>query len=323
MVELGYAISSEEHAPQKLIENARLAEQAGFAFASISDHFHPWIPAQGHSPFVWSILGGISQATERIRVFTNVTCPIIRIHPAIIAQAAATTASLFRGRFMLGLGTGENLNEHVTGEAWPPYGIRAEMFEEAVEIIRMLWQGGNHSFYGTYYDVVNAEIYTLPEQLPPILIAAAGPESAEMAGQIGDGLINTKPDKEVVDTFNANGNANRPKYGQVTVCWGKDEKSAAKTALQWWPTAALKGPLNTELPLPQHFEESAQDVTEEDMMKAMVCGNDPKSFIETVQEYVDAGFDHVYVHQIGPDQAGFIDFFAKHVMPEFQREKAR
>lgn len=323
MPQIGYALSSEEHTPQRLIDNARRAEEVGFSFLSISDHYHPWVPEQGHSPFVWAVLGGISQLTERVRVFTNVTCPIIRIHPAIIAQAAATTASLFPGRFMLGLGTGENLNEHVTGEAWPPYGIRAEMLEEAVEIIRLLWQGGNHSFYGDFYDVVNAELYTLPDELPPILIAAAGPESAEMAGRIGDGLINTSPDKEVVDTFNANGNASRPKYGQVTVCYGESEKEAVKLAHRVWPISGMSGPVNTELPLPQHFKGVAEGVKEEDVAKAVTCGSDPKKHRDAIQKYLDAGYDYVYVHQIGAEQEGFFQFYQKHILPEFQGEAVR
>jgi coenzyme F420-dependent glucose-6-phosphate dehydrogenase len=193
MTEIGYALSSEEHVPQKLVQDAHQAEEAGFTFALISDHFHPWIDKQGQSPFVWSVLGGIAQATTTMRFGTGVTCPLIRIHPVIIAQAAATIASMMPGRFFLGVGTGENLNEHITGEKWPIYDTRAEMLEEAVEVIRLLWQGGSQSWDGMYYTVENAQIYSLPDELPPIMIAASGEKAAELASRIGDVLITTAP----------------------------------------------------------------------------------------------------------------------------------
>lgn len=317
MVSLGYALSSEEHAPNVLVRNARRAEEIGFEFASISDHFHPWISKQGNSSFVWSVLGGIAYATERLKVLTGVTCPIIRIHPAIIAQAAATVGCMMPGRFLLGLGTGENLNEHVTGEPWPPYGTRAEMLAESIEIIRALWQGSNQTYYGDFYDVINAEIYNIPDQLPPIIIAAAGEKSGELAATMGDGLINTSPDREVVEAFNGAGGASLPKYGQVKVCCGKDEREAVKTAHEWWPTAAMQGPVNYELPLPLHFEQVAKGVKEEDIAKEIICGNDVQRHLDAIQAYIDAGFDHVYIHQIGPDQDGFFEFYEKSILPEF------
>lgn len=174
MVQIGYALSSEEHRPDDLVRNACAAEQAGFQFALISDHYHPWIDRQGHSPFVWTVIGGIAQATDRIRLGTGVTCPTIRIHPAIIAQAAATAAVMLPDRFFLGVGTGENLNEHVLGHRWPPFDLRAEMLEEAVEVIRMLWNGDTVTFYGSFYVVEEARLYTLPESPPPICVAASG-----------------------------------------------------------------------------------------------------------------------------------------------------
>src|SRR5687768_14742168 len=188
-VQIGYAISSEEHLPNDIVRHARLAEEAGFPYALISDHYHPWVDAQGHSPFVWSVIGGIATATEHLRLGTGVTCPTIRIHPAVIAQAAATSAAMMDGRFFLGVGTGEALNEHITGERWPETEVRQEMLVEAVEIIRLLWQGGNQSHHGTYYSVENARLYTLPKAEIPIVVAASGPESAELAGRIGDGLV--------------------------------------------------------------------------------------------------------------------------------------
>jgi|SRR5690554_5348950 G6PDH family F420-dependent oxidoreductase len=317
MVQLGYTLSSEEHPPNDLVRFARMAEDAGFAFASISDHYHPWVDRQGHSPFVWSVLGGIAQATERIEVMTGVTCPTIRIHPAIIAQAAATVAAMMPGRFLLGVGTGENLNEHILGDRWPAYDVRAEMLEEAIDVIRLLWDGGTQSFYGLYYTVENARVYTLPEQLPPILVAGAGPSSAELAGRMGDGFVSTAPKSEVVQAFEEAGGSGKPVYGQVHVCYSQNEAEARRMAYEIWPTAAVKGELGQELPTPAHFEQAAQMVTEDDVAQSVICGPDVQRYLDAIQEFVDAGFDHVYIHQIGPDQQGFIEFAKRQILPEF------
>lgn len=319
MVQLGYAISSEEHHPNKLVENARRAEGVGFEFALISDHFHPWIEKQGHSPFVWSVLGGIAQVTSKLQIGTGVTCPLIRTHPAIIAQAAATITVMMPGRFFLGLGTGENLNEHIVGEGWPAYDVRIEMLEEAVEVIRLLWQGGSQSHYGAYYTVENARIYTLPDTPPPIMIAAGGEKSGELAGRIGDGLISTAPDDEVVNTFEKAGGKHLPKYGQITVCVAKDEKTAVKMAHKYWPNAALTGTLHQDLPTPQTFESAVKTVREEDIAESIICGNDPRKHHEAIQSFMDAGFDHIYVHQVGPDQEIFFKFYHEQILPEFQQ----
>ena len=315
MVKLGYAISSEEHHPTNIVQHAKLAEEAGFTFALISDHFHPWVDAQGHSPFIWSVLGGIAQSTRNLTLGTGVTCPLIRIHPAIIAQAAATVAAMMPGRFFLGVGTGENLNEHILADRWPPYEVRAAMLEEALELIRLLWQGGMQSYEGKYYTVENARLYTLPEQPPPVMVAAAGPESASLAGKIGDGIISTAPDAELIETFETQGSTQRPKYGKLTVCWARSEAEARQTAHHYWPTAGLKGDQSQELPTPGHFERAAQAVTEEEIAKAIICGNDPQKHLDAIQEFVDAGFDHVYVHQVGPDQEGFFNFYTKSILP--------
>jgi coenzyme F420-dependent glucose-6-phosphate dehydrogenase len=315
MAEIGYALSSEEHAPNELVRHAAIAEEAGFTFALISDHFHPWIDKQGHSPFVWSVIGGISHATKRLRLGTGVTCPMIRIHPAIIAQAAATSAAMMPGRFFLGVGTGENLNEHILGDKWPPSDIRREMLEEAVDVIRLLWEGGSQSHYGDYYVVENARLYTLPEEPPPILVAASGPRAAELAGRIGDGFIGTSPEKEVLQVFEESGGAGKSRYGQLTVCWAKDEAEARRTAFEYWPTAAVRGELSQELPLPAHFEQASRSVTEDQVAEAIVCGPDPERHVAKIRDYVDAGYDHVYVHQVGPDQEGAIDFYRREVLP--------
>src|SRR5438067_7486426 len=199
--EIGYALSSEEHGPRELVAQARRAEEVGFSFALISDHFHPWTDRQGQSPFVWTVIGAIAQATGRLRLGTGVTCPLIRIHPAVIAQAAATSAAMMPGRFFLGVGTGENLNEHILGAKWPAPDERLEMLEEAVEVIRLLWQGGYQTHRGRHYTVEQARIYTLPEQLPEIAVAAAQPNAAELAGRIGDGFIGVAPERGLIEKF--------------------------------------------------------------------------------------------------------------------------
>jgi len=322
-MELGYSLSTEETEATQLITCARRAEEVGFSFALISDHFHPWTDRQGQAPFVWSIIGAISQVTERLRLGTGVTCPLIRMHPAIVAQAAATSATIMPGRFFLGLGTGENLNEHVIGARWPEADVRLEMLEEAVQVIRLLWKGNMVSHRGRYYEVENARIYTRPSEPPPIYIAGAGPKSSGLAGKIGDGFISTTPNPENVKSFEAGGGRGKPTYGQMTVCWASDVKAARKTAREIWPTAGLGGELTQELKLPKHFEQATKTVREEDVASTVVCGPDPQPHIERIQEYEKAGFDHVYIHQIGPDQAGFFRFYEREVLPAFARSKAQ
>jgi G6PDH family F420-dependent oxidoreductase len=312
---LGYSLSSEEHGPRELVRFAQTAEDAGFTFALVSDHYHPWTDAQGNSPFVWSVIGGIAQATERIRLGTGVTCPTIRIHPAIVAQAAATSAAMMPGRFFLGVGTGENLNEHILGAKWPAPDERLEMLEEAVEVIRLLWQGGYQTHRGKHYTVENARIYTLPEQLPEIAVAAAKPGAAQLAGRIGDALVAVEPNEELVQKFNENGGSGKPRYGHLTVCWAASEDEAKRTAHENWPNAGLEGPLSQELALPAHFEAAAELVEPDDLAETMPLGPDPERYLEQIKAFEDAGFDHVYIHQVGPDQEGFMRFTQRELMP--------
>ncbi|MEA2574826.1 MAG: hypothetical protein QOH93_2124 [Chloroflexia bacterium] len=319
MAVIGYWLSSEEHTPRDLVENARRAEELGFTHIMISDHFHPWVDAQGHAPFVWSVIGGIASVTKKVTLGTGVTCPMIRTHPAIIAQAAATAAAMMSGRFILGVGTGENLNEHILGDKWPPFQQRLEMLEESIEVMRKLWEGKIASHRGRYYTVENARLYTLPEQPIPIYIAAAGTDTAELAGRIADGFINTSAEKEPIETFEQAGGRGKEKHGQFTCCWAETEQEAVRTAYKIWPNGGLKGPLSQELPLPQHFEEASQMVKEEDVAESVVCGPDPQRYLDKIQEYVDAGFTHVYLHQIGPDQEGFFRFYERELEPRIRR----
>jgi coenzyme F420-dependent glucose-6-phosphate dehydrogenase len=313
-VQLGYALSSEEHGPSDLVRYARAAEDAGFSFAMVSDHYHPWTDRQGHSPFVWTVLGAVAQGTKHIRLGTGVTCPTMRIHPAVIAQAAATAAALMPGRFVLGVGTGENLNEHVTGARWPGHEERLEMLEEAIDVMRRLWQGDVVTHRGRHYTVDRARIYTLPDELPPIAVAASGPRAAELAGRIGDALVTTAPDEELVTAFEQAGGGGKPRYGQITACWAKSEEKATRTALEWWPNAALRGELGQELPMPAHFEQAAGNVTEDEIKEAIVCGPDPQAHLDTIAEFEQAGFDHVYVHQVGPDQEGLLRLYESEIL---------
>jgi coenzyme F420-dependent glucose-6-phosphate dehydrogenase len=321
-VSLGYKLSSEELSPAELVRCAQLAEEGGFEFALISDHFHPWTDRQGQSPFVWSVLGAIAQATDRLRVGTAVTCPSGRIHPAIVAQAAATTASLMPGRFFLGVGTGENLNEHILGRGWPETEIRQERLEEAIEVIRLLWRGGNQSHHGRHFTVENARLYTLPDSPPALLVAAGGERGAQKAARLGDGMIGTSPDASLMAAFDEAGGAGKPRYGELTVCWARDEKSARRIAHQNWPTAAMESSLSWELPLPEHFEAVAQLVTEDQIAESVVCGPDPSKHLAAISKYVDAGYDHVCVHQVGKDQEGFLNFYRKEVIPVLTPESS-
>ncbi|MFL5901803.1 MAG: TIGR03557 family F420-dependent LLM class oxidoreductase [Solirubrobacterales bacterium] len=318
MTKLGYTLSSEEFDAPSLVAQAERAEQVGFAFASISDHFHPWVDEQGESPFVWGALGAISQRTERIELITGVTCPTVRIHPAIVAQAAATAASLMPGRFSFGVGTGENLNEHILGGGWPGVVVRQERLEEAIEVIRGLWEGRLMSHRGKHFTVENARIYSLPDELPPLLVAVAGERSVEIAARAGDGLVGTAPAAESLEQFRSEGGEGKPTYGQLHVCWAEDEEAAKRLALKQWPNGAIGGSHFLELPLPAHFEEATETLDTDDIAESVVCGPDPERHRAAIQEYVDAGYDHVYVHQVGPDQDGFFDFYEREVLPGFR-----
>jgi G6PDH family F420-dependent oxidoreductase len=313
---IGYKLSSEEFSAPDLVRQAERAEDAGFEFAAISDHFHPWTDEQGESPFVWGVLGAIGVATERLELLTGVTCPTIRTHPAIVAQAAATAATLLPGRFCLGVGTGEALNEHILGDRWPPASVRRHMLDEAIDVIRLLWRGGMQTHHGRYFTVENTRIYSMPEVPPAILVAASGDKAIELAGKKGDGLIALAPDEDMIGKFDAAGGEGKPRYAEVTVCWGEDRDKALKNAAGWWPIVGLGGELSQELPLPRHFEAAADNVEPEDLDGKIAAGPDPEEHIDLINKYVDAGYTHIWAHQIGPDQDGFFNFYESQVLPK-------
>jgi G6PDH family F420-dependent oxidoreductase len=261
------------------------------------------------------VIGGIAQATERLRLGTGVTCPTIRIHPAIIAQAAATSAVMMEGRFFLGVGTGEELNEHVLGDRWPAPPVRLEMLEEAIEVMRLLWQGGYQSHTGKHYTVEQARIYTLPHEPPPIAVAAAQPKAAELAGRLGDAFVGVAPEADLVQEFERAGGKGKPRYGQVTVCYAETEEQGRKIAFEVWPNAGLEGPLSQELAIPEHYEAAAKLLSEDDVAETVICGPDPERHLEAIREYEQAGYDHVYVHQVGRDQESFFRFYEKEILP--------
>jgi coenzyme F420-dependent glucose-6-phosphate dehydrogenase len=317
-MQLGYALSSEEHRPADLVRFARRAEQAGFDFAMISDHYHPWTDRQGNSPFAWSVLGALAEATERMSFGTGVTCPTVRYHPALVAQMAATVGSLMPGRFWLGLGTGENLNEHVYGDGWPGADVRIAMLREAIEVIRDLWSGDQVDHDGEHYTVSRARIYTLPEQPVPIYLAGSGPKVLEAVADLADGYIGTAPQEALFAQFDRLAGPGKPKVGQLTVCWARDEQAARRTVLEIWPNAGITGEASQELPVPAHFEQLAKMVTEDMVAKDVTCGPDPARHVAAIREYLDAGYDHVYVHQVGPDQDAMIEFYASEVLPRLR-----
>ncbi len=320
MAEIGYALSSEEHNPNDLVRYAQKAEDIGFRFAMISDHYHPWLSTEGESPFVWATIGGIAATTKTLRLGTGVTAPIIRIHPAIIAQAAATAEVMMDGRFFLGVGTGENLNEHILADPWPEAKVRIMMLDEAIDVLRRLWSGEEVSFYGDFYIVDRAKLYTLPENPPPIYYAAAGDDSAEHGGEIGDGFISTSPKKSLIQAFDKGGGKGKPKIGQATVCYAETEEKAVDLVVKYWRQSGLPEPLGADLPTTDHFEAASKLVTKEDIRKHWVLGPDPQPFVQKVQAFLDAGFDQVYIHQIGPDQEGFMRFAEREILPQFQGE---
>ncbi len=317
MVEHGLTLSSEEHPPDKLVEIAIAAEEAGFDFVSISDHYHPWIGDQGHSPFVWAVLGALSQATSEIEVGVGVTCPTIRMHPAINAQAAATAACLLEGRFTWGVGSGEALNEHILADRWPPADVRLEMLEEAIEVVRGLWAGDSFTHRGKHYTVEDARIFDLPDPLPPIVVSAFGDTAVELAARVGDGLWVTGMPAETIDRYRDKG-GDGPIWSQLSICWDRDRDTAIDRALRIWPNTALTGQLNQDLRTVEHFEQAVEMVDRSDMENAIPCGPDAGPILESIEEAAKLGIDHIYLHQIGDPTQGFIEFWQEEIRPEIE-----
>jgi G6PDH family F420-dependent oxidoreductase len=312
----GYFLSSEEHPPQELVRQAKLAEEAGFEALWISDHFHPWLDEQGQSGHVWSVIGALSQATS-LPITTAVTCPLIRQPPATVAQAAATAALLTGGGFTLGVGTGEDLNEHILGQRWPSAEERLEMLEEAVSVLRDLFSGQLISHAGRHYTVDTARLYSLPPTPPRIYMSGFGEKAVKLAARIADGYMSVAPNADLVRLYRESGGGDRPVQGGLKVCWGADEAQARKTMHRLWPTDEIPGEALQLLPLPRQFGQLAELVTE-DMISAP-CGPDPAVHLAGIQAYRDAGFDEVYIGQAGPDAGGFFEFYGRQVLPRLRQ----
>ncbi|MEV2253250.1 TIGR03557 family F420-dependent LLM class oxidoreductase [Streptomyces sp. NPDC050147] len=317
MTRYGYFLASEEFSPAEMLDQARAAEQAGFECLAISDHFHPWTGEQGNSAFVWTVIGALSQVTS-LPVTTFVTCPTVRMHPALNAQAAATAGVVTGSRFRFGVGSGEALNEHVLGDAWPAVDVRLEMLEEAVQVIRDLLTGDQITHRGRHYTVENARLYTTPDEPVPIYVSGFGQKAAALAGRIGDGFVTMTPDEELIGRFRRAGGGQKPVLGGLKVCWGTDRAQAVKTVHRKWPSQFLPGELGQVLPDPAHFEQASTLVTEETVAEQAVCGDDVDEHVSAVSAYTEAGFDEVYVGQIGPEQQGFFDFYRGEVLPRLR-----
>jgi G6PDH family F420-dependent oxidoreductase len=313
MTSFGYFLSCEEFRPRELVRQAKLAADAGFERLWISDHYHPWNDTQGESPFVWSVIGALSEAVD-LPVTTAVTCPTVRIHPAVIAQAAATAAVQLDGKFVLGVGSGEALNEHILGDPWPAADVRLEMLEESIEVIRKLHEGGFVNHRGKHYTVEGARVYTLPEQPVPIYVSAFGPKAVELAGRVADGFVCTMPDGDLLKRWRDAGGGDKPAQGGFKVCYADTAEEGRATAHRIWPNAQLPGELAQVLPMPRHFEQASQLVTEDQM--DLPVGPDPKPYIDMVRSYTEAGFDEVYVANIGPRQEDFFEFWRTKVLAE-------
>lgn len=316
-MEFGYFLSTEEYTPQELLEQAVLAEEAGFDKLWVSDHFHPWNDEQGQSPFVWSLIGAISQVCS-LHVTTAVTCPTVRTHPAVIAQAAATSAVLLDGRFTLGVGSGEALNEHILGGPWPTADVRLEMLEEAVDVIRELWTGEVVNHRGRHYTVDSARIYTLPDRAPEIYVSGFGPKATDLAGRIGDGYISTTPDDELLGRFREAGGQGKTAQVGFKVCYAETEDGAGAIAHRLWPNSAVPGELAQVLPSPRHFEQTAELVTREMVQDKVVCGPDADAHLAAYEPFLEAGFDEVYVANMGPHYRQMISLHGEQVLPRLR-----
>jgi G6PDH family F420-dependent oxidoreductase len=321
MIRLGYKLMAEEHGPTALVQNGKRAEEVGFDFAAISDHFSPWLEEEGHAPFAFAVLGALAQATRRIGLMTAVTCPIMRYHPAIVAQAAATLALLSDDRFTLGLGSGERLNEHVVGGGWPTVHERQERLAEAVDIVQGLLSGDLRSYRGQYFRLDDARLFDRPAKKPAVVLAAGGPAAARLAAEKGDGLVVTAPEAELVEAFVAAGGTG-PRYAEVALSYAEREDEARETAHRYFRWTALGAPVNAELPDTRAFAAASRHVSAETVAEQVSCGPSPERHLETIGRYMEAGYDHLILVQIGPEQDAFLDFCARELMPRLRQRQA-
>lgn len=314
---VGYKLIAEAYGPVEIVRQAVEAERAGFDFVEVSDHYHPWLSDTPHSGFAWSMLAAIAAKTDRIELGTGVTCPTMRYHPAIIAQAAATTALLADGRFFLGVGSGENLNEHVVGRPWPSVDVRHDMLREALEIIRLLWQGGYQSYDGRYLQLSDARVFDLPAELPPIAMAAGGARAARLAAELGDGIFATEPDATLLQAYADAGGSGR-RFAEVPLSWAPDEQAAAASAHQKFRFGLTGWKVQAELPNPVNFDAATAFITEDHLREEFGCGPDVERHVAVAQDFVDAGYQDLVLINAGPDPDGFLEFFANELQPRIR-----
>ncbi|WP_037076151.1 TIGR03557 family F420-dependent LLM class oxidoreductase [Pseudonocardia spinosispora] len=318
---VGYTLMTEQRGPKGLVADAVGAENAGFDFAVSSDHFSPWLAEQGHAPYAWSVLGAVAASTTRIGLMTYVTCPIIRYHPAVVAQKAATVSLLSDDRFLLGLGAGESLNEHVVGRGWPPVNVRHEMLAESITIIRDLLDGKDVNFAGDHYRVDSARLYDLPATRLPIGVAVSGAQSIERFAPVSDAMIAVEPNAELVTGFDAATSRTVPKIGQQPICWDPDRDEAVRRAHEQFRWFAGGWKVNAELPGPAGFAAATQFVRPEDVAESIPCGPDTAEFVKALRPWADAGYSHVALVQVGGDtQPEFLDYARAELLPALRRE---
>jgi G6PDH family F420-dependent oxidoreductase len=320
MFKLGYKLMSEEHGPAALVRNAQHAEQAGFDFAAMSDHFFPWLEEQGHAPLAWSVLGAVANATRRMGLMTAVTCPIMRYHPAIIAQGAATMALLSNDRFTLGLGAGERLNEHIIGAGWPGRTERRERLSEALDIIQGLLAGSLTNYRGRYFQLDHARLFDRPKHKPAVAVAAGGIEAAALAGRKGEALMATEARADLIEAF-VSGGGSGPCYAEVAMCYAAREEDARNTAHRYFRWSVAGWPVMAELPDTEGFAAASKHVSPETVAELITCGPSPERHVEAIRRYVDAGYDHIVLVQVGPEQDAFIEFFERKLAPALRTRK--
>lgn len=315
MVKFGYKLMAEEHGPRALVENAVRAEAAGFDYVAISDHFHPWLEAQGHSPFAWSVLGAIAHTTTTIGLLSALTCPIIRYHPVIVAHAAATVAVMSDGRLSLGVGAGERLNEHVVGMRWPPLPERHAMLGEAIDIMQLLWKGGVRTKVGRYFSVDHARLYDLPDTPIPLIVGVGGPKGVRMAAEKADGIMVSVPKPKLAADYRARATTPGPVYAEALVAYATTPAQALETAHRVMRFSVFGWEVMSELPNVAGFEAVSRNVRPEDLAAHIHSGPDPEGHVQAIRKYIERGCDHIALICPGQDQTAFIDYFARVLRP--------
>ncbi|SDJ47873.1 F420-dependent oxidoreductase, G6PDH family [Frankineae bacterium MT45] len=316
MTRFGYTLMCEQSGPRALVRDAARAEEAGFDFEVISDHYSPWLESQGHSPNAWATLGAVAQVTQRVDLMTYVTCPTVRYHPAVVAQQAATVGLLSDGRFTLGLGAGENLNEHVVGRGWQPANVRHEMLTEALEIITELFSGEYVNYRGTHFCLDSAKLWDVGTPSPKIGVAVSGEQSCALAGRYADAMIAVEPEPDLGAMFDAAGGTGRPRIGQVPISWDESRDAAIDRAHEQFRWFGGGWKVNAEIPGTAGFDAASQFVRKDDIAAAISCGPDVGDHVAAVRKFIDAGFTDIAVVQIGGDtQPAFLDWAERELLP--------